>query len=634
MAFITVNGAELYYETFGQERAGKVPILLIHGSTGTGASNWSLAAPLLAREYFVIVPDCRGHGRSSNPNRSYSFKELAADTTGLIRGLGFERAHVIGHSNGGNVALVTLVEHPEVVQTCLPQAANAWVSPDLVEKEPGIFDPERVERENPEWKAEMLALHAAPHGTDYWKELLSLTVEEIIREPNYSPADLARVQRPTLVVQGELDRVNAPYRHAQFIARHIPAAELWIPAGIGHNVHDEIPFPWVEKVLDFLNRRGDEANDALYRLGQRRYRDGRESLFHVRAERRGAGKAGERDLKLSGQVLLPEQRQAALDLFAGQPVEGEIQVLLTSATPWALCSRNVTDLRREPRNLSERVSQVLLGEAVRILEEREDWAFVRLESDGYLGWIQTRGLHRCDEEEAASYRRLCTHIVSAGTAATGIAAAYASPGYREGGRLEAAGKLPFGALVRISERRGELVEVCLPGEERWWAHSADLLPLSQRPGPDEAGIFRTLQLIRGFTGAPYLWGGRTPFGYDCSGLAQAFWGFMGVQLPRDADQQFRAGTPGEGEPRPGDLLFFGEARVDELLPGEPAKPPRPITHVAISLGGDLMIHANGSAWGLSYNSLDEESPLYQSWLKENLVGARRFGDYDLSTAHH
>ena len=257
MSYIDVNGAHLFYTTYGQPTPGKAPIVLLHGSCGTGQSNWSRIAPRLADEYYVIVPDCRGHGLSNNPSHSYSFREMAEDTAGLIRGLGFERAHVIGHSNGGNLALVILVEHPDVVQTAIPQAANAWVSPDLVEDQPAMFDPDQVAREAPDWMNEMIALHSKTHGPNYWRELLRLTVTELISEPNYTPEDLAKVLRPTLVIQGEKDGVNAPYEHGQFIARHIPAAELWIPEGIGHRVHFEIPDLWLEKVRDFLARRGN-----------------------------------------------------------------------------------------------------------------------------------------------------------------------------------------------------------------------------------------------------------------------------------------------------------------------------------------------------------------------------------------
>lgn len=246
----------MYYLGFGKRRAGRPPVVLIHGSTGTGVSNWRLVAPLLAQEYRVIVPDCRGHGRSSNPHNSYSFREMADDVAALVRALGHERAHIIGHSNGGNVALVTLLEHPEVVQSAVLQAANAYVSPDLVEREPAVFDPERVAREDPKWMAEMITLHGPTHGPNYWRRLLKMTLQATISEPNYAPEDLASVERPTLVIQGEHDPVNAPGQHAQFIAGHIPAAELWIPEGVGHGVHDEDLLEWVKRVMDFLARRG------------------------------------------------------------------------------------------------------------------------------------------------------------------------------------------------------------------------------------------------------------------------------------------------------------------------------------------------------------------------------------------
>src|SRR5512139_31383 len=230
MPFIDINGANIHYELYGADRPAspRAPIVLIHGSTVTGHTAWQAIAPLLAGDYRVIVPDCRGHGQSSNPGRSYSFQELADDTVTLIRALGYARAHIIGHSNGGNIALVTLLEHPDVVQTCVLQAANASVTPSLLEREPAYFDPDRVAREAPEWMNQMIALHGPTHGPDYWRELLRLTLQANITEPNYTPADLDKVQRPVFVIQGANDEANVPDRHAEFIAQHIPDAELWI----------------------------------------------------------------------------------------------------------------------------------------------------------------------------------------------------------------------------------------------------------------------------------------------------------------------------------------------------------------------------------------------------------------------
>lgn len=251
---MTINEARIYYHTHGE--ASGTPILLIHGSTIDSHTDWDSVIPALAKEYKVIAFDCRGHGRSNNPRRSYSFKELADDAAAFVRAMGYEKAHIIGHSNGGNVALVTGIEHPEVTQTCIPQAANAYVTRYLVEREPRIFDPERVEREAPGWRDEMIALHEAVNGAGYWRDLLFLTLKELISEPNYSPADLARVNLPMLVIMGAEDAVNAPDEHAQYIAKHVPNAETWIPDKTGHNVHKEREGEWAAKVLDFLKRRG------------------------------------------------------------------------------------------------------------------------------------------------------------------------------------------------------------------------------------------------------------------------------------------------------------------------------------------------------------------------------------------
>jgi pimeloyl-ACP methyl ester carboxylesterase len=256
MPHIEISGANIYYNVYGDDGPNRVPIVLIHGSTIDSHTDWDSIAPELAHRYRVFAPDCRGHGRSNNPTVSYSFKELADDVAAFVLAMGFERAHIIGHSNGGNVALVTLMEHPEMVQTCIPQAANAYVTRYLIEREPKVFDPERVAREAPEWRDEMINLHSEVNGKEYWRELLWLTMKEIISEPNYSPAELARVDTPTLVIMGAEDKVNAPDEHAQYIANNIPSAELWIPEKTGHNVHLERREEWLTRVLDFLERRG------------------------------------------------------------------------------------------------------------------------------------------------------------------------------------------------------------------------------------------------------------------------------------------------------------------------------------------------------------------------------------------
>ncbi|MCX6081890.1 MAG: alpha/beta hydrolase [Chloroflexi bacterium] len=256
MATIQLNSADIYYQVYGQDQPGRVPILLIHGSTITGEIDWAELAPRLAAEYKVFVPDCRGHGRSSNPAGGYSFKQMAADAAAFVSAMGYKRMHIIGHSNGGNVALVLLMEHAGVVQTAVLQAANAYVTDYLREREPVVLEPDYFAAHHPQDVALMISAHGGLHGQDYWRELLNMTMREIIAEPNYTAADLAQVRRPVLAIMGADDQVNAPDRHAQFIAENIPQAEAWVPERVGHNVHAEIPDEWLTRLLDFLARRG------------------------------------------------------------------------------------------------------------------------------------------------------------------------------------------------------------------------------------------------------------------------------------------------------------------------------------------------------------------------------------------
>lgn len=610
MPFLDINGANIHYETFGTDRSDRAPIVLIHGSTVTGQADWHAVAPLLAAEYRVIVPDCRGHGQSSKPDLSYSFKALAADVAALVRALGYERAHIIGHSNGGNVALVTLLEHPDVVQTCIPQAVNAYVTQYLIDREPAVFDPDRVARESPEWMNEMIALHGPTHGSDYWRDLLRLTLREIITEPNYAPADLAHVQRPVFVIQGADDTVNAPDRHAQFIAQHIPDAELWIPANVAHNVHLEIPLDWLARVLDFLRRRGGDVGDALYRLRQAYYADARETVFDVHASLLSAGEDRGEGVRLKGRVLTEEQHHAVLDVLPARPVDDQINVLLTDDTPRALVKRSVSDVRRVPNGLAEQVTQLLVGESVRILEEHGSWSLVRAERDGYIGWTRTAVLQVCDRKAVSAYHKSANVLVQ-----VGLAQAFDRPTIK----APETGKLPFGVKLPLIETKRGWAALRLPDNRVWWVKETDLLPLADRPKPNAAGITFALERIRPFVGTPYMWGGRSPYGYDCSGLAQTFWAFMGVPIPRDADQQFRVGKIVKGTPRPGDLLFFGGDDSDLSVARH-----QHITHVAISLGGDEMIHANGGSWNIACNSLNPASPICRADLRDSLAGVRRY----------
>ena len=268
MQYQTSRSHEIYYETHGSDDAP--PVLLIHGSTLTGHQDFCIHSNLaerLARRYRVIVPDCQGHGRSEAlwetregaPDvkfLKYAFADMARDCAELLAGLRAAPAFVIGHSNGGNVALYLAKEHADVTRAAVLLAANGHIDEYIRTRVPVGMNPQRVERDAPEWMREMIELHDRQHGDGYWRELLAATVEETVTHPYWSAADLAPMRVACLCVQGENDTLNQIGRHAQTLAEWIPGAELWIPADTGHSVHYEKPDEFERRVTDFFMRRG------------------------------------------------------------------------------------------------------------------------------------------------------------------------------------------------------------------------------------------------------------------------------------------------------------------------------------------------------------------------------------------
>jgi cell wall-associated NlpC family hydrolase len=256
----------------------------------------------------------------------------------------------------------------------------------------------------------------------------------------------------------------------------------------------------------------------------------------------------------------------------------------------------------------------LLGEAAAVLEQSDPWAHVRLERDDCEGWVHARALHLCGPGEAEAYRQACNALVSTELLPAFHRLAPLLPGGASVAGTGEAGRLPFGICLPIADQQELWAAVRLPSGARWWVSNI-LLPLASRPAPDAPGIAFALELLKRCVGVPYLAGGRTPFGFDDAGFAQTLWGFLGVDIPRRAPVQFEAGQPVEGEPQPGDLVFFGAPEGDA---------ERSVSHVAIALGGDDVIHANRYTWSVAIHSLNESSSLYHAWLCDHLAGIRRF----------
>jgi SH3-like domain-containing protein len=255
-----------------------------------------------------------------------------------------------------------------------------------------------------------------------------------------------------------------------------------------------------------------------------------------------------------------------------------------------IASSSVADVRRAPNHASELVTQIIYGDAVEPLKTEGDWFLVRLD-DGYIGWIRSWHLSELSPYNQANYAEVARSQI-----AVNHAVVVRSP---DGDAL-AVTDLVIGTPVEVLEcgRRGWRAVRLPDGKEGFIsARSIEKIPVRKRISREKLSS----TALR-FLGIPYIWGGTTPKGFDCSGLIQRVFRLNGVVIPRDADQQSRFGQEKPARSArdlaTGDLIFIGKTEAQ-------------ITHVAMILPEALFLHAFGQ---VRVGSLDPRSPLHEAKL--------------------
>jgi hypothetical protein len=276
---------------------------------------------------------------------------------------------------------------------------------------------------------------------------------------------------------------------------------------------------------------------------------------------------------------------------AGEAVRFVVLPADTGAPPSGLiAASSVADVRRAPLHTSELVTQIVYGDAVEPLKEHGEWFLVRLD-DGYIGWIRSWHLSELSIEKQKNYADRAAHRV-----AINHAVVHQSPA---GDALPVTDLVVGTALVAEDCGRRGWRTVRLPdGREGFiTARSIEKLPVSMRTSRDALSATG----LR-FLGIPYIWGGTTPMGFDCSGLMQRIYRLNGTLIPRDADQQALFGREKPAgiaaDIATGDLIFFG-------------KSDQKITHVGMVLSEGLFLHAHGQ---VRVGSLDPSSELHEAQL--------------------
>ncbi|PIX95148.1 MAG: glycoside hydrolase [Ignavibacteria bacterium CG_4_10_14_3_um_filter_37_18] len=296
---------------------------------------------------------------------------------------------------------------------------------------------------------------------------------------------------------------------------------------------------------------------------------------------------------LSGETNLPGAKEYLLKKMVELQIKDEIKLLpgdnLGEKT-FGIVNISVANLRAKPEHSAELATQATLGTIVKLYKKTDDgWYFVQTPDD-YISWVDGEAIQWVSKVEAESWKRSEKIIFT-----TNYGSAFEKSDENNG----VISDLVFGNLLKLISSGNNYYQVEFPdGREAFIRQSeAGLFSewLKNRSCTPE-GIIST---AKKFMGIPYLWGGTSAKGLDCSGFTKTVLFANGIVMPRDASQQVFVGETINTDQdfsnlQPGDLLFFG-------FPGDHHRKER-ITHVAIYLGENDFIHSSGR---VMINSFDK-----------------------------
>ncbi|MBN4081584.1 C40 family peptidase [bacterium AH-315-C07] len=228
---------------------------------------------------------------------------------------------------------------------------------------------------------------------------------------------------------------------------------------------------------------------------------------------------------------------------------------------------SIIPVRANSSDTAEMVTQVLFGESYKVLESGDKWVKIQLDHDGYVGWIDKKQTHLVNElADTHEYSYEITSTINLGGMEVQICLGSSLPNFESG----------EGGVADFT-----------------YSHKGLTAPSTGLASKEIVATSKKL------LGTPYLWGGRTPFGIDCSGFSQLVYKLHGIMIHRDTSQQVQQGKEVDfADTQEGDLAFFDSNEK--------------ITHVGIVMQGNQIIHASGK---VRIDSLDEQGILNKE-LKE------------------
>jgi cell wall-associated NlpC family hydrolase len=352
--------------------------------------------------------------------------------------------------------------------------------------------------------------------------------------------------------------------------------------------------------------RGKNASELLVPLQAKYAADPHTSIYKVTTELEGSG------LLLEGEVDREEAKQETQRTLetAGFKVTNHIQVLPSSEfgeKGWGISCLSVASGRELPDHKAEMGTQVLMGHPARFLKTTAHWVYAQA-PNGYLAWFEKETMAPVTEAQRKTWENGPLLIVTAFDAQV---LEQPQPS------AQPVTDVVTGNLLKLVKDEGDWFKVQLADDRTGFLPKTAAQDFASWKGSRSATAENIEKTARTFLGRPYLWGGNSPKGMDCSGFAGLVYYLNGITLKRNASEQAAQGELVSTDNdlaalRKGDLLFFG--------PGRRSEKQRWVTHVAIYLGDKTYIQ---SSERVRVSSLDPDAPNYDPFHGRSLLFARR-----------
>lgn len=231
MALVVANGIEMHVTTEGSGP----PLVLLHGASSSATEDWAHQRPVFRRSFTCHLVDARGHaGTRWDARDGWSRDLLVEDLAALADAMGLDTFHVAGFSMGAMTAITFATRWPERLRSALIVGIDVQAEPrtSIARR---AMDPDRIEREEPGWAAQLERRHGPVQGVGAWRHLMAAMAAEVPHQAPLTPAELRGARVPILLVCGDRDPW-VPLDHAVQLHRQLPDSRLFVAPDCGHVV--------------------------------------------------------------------------------------------------------------------------------------------------------------------------------------------------------------------------------------------------------------------------------------------------------------------------------------------------------------------------------------------------------------